>query len=104
MSKPGRIPTAFLDWTDRPAVRRFMLDARQQVEDIDGVIRDTFLPPRERQFGPAAVQDHYEDALRSLRFLLDFAVGPDGFPPEMVGDPDPAESDPAGSGDAGPTE
>jgi hypothetical protein len=93
--KPRR---TFLDWNDKAAVRRFLVDAHVQAEDIDGVMQDMLLPPRERELGPALAREKYGDAMRSLLFLLDFAIGPEGFAP-----PDDEHGDPAGNGGAGPT-
>jgi hypothetical protein len=90
----------YLDWNDKAAVRAFLVDARHQADDIDATIQDTFLPPEERDLGPALVRENYESVMRSLRFLLDYAIGPEGFPPE--GEPETDTGDPAGNGDAGP--
>lgn len=92
---------AFLDWNDKTAVRRFLVDARVQADDIDATVQDMLLPSRERELGPVQHRETYGQAMRSLLFLLSYAIGPDGFTPP--GDDGDEHGDPSCNGGAGPT-
>src|SRR5262249_8668617 len=96
----ARKPTSFLDWNDKDAVRRLLVDARVQADDIDATVQDMFRTRRDRALGPALARETYSDAMRSLLYLLSYAVGPGGFTPP--GDDGADHGDPTDNGGAGP--
>ncbi len=81
MMKPRKLLRA--DWMAR---------LRSAVDDAHAVTRDQLRAPRDRRLGPVLHRELYDEAAGTIAYLLD-------NPPE----PDPEPSDPAGSGDAGPT-
>jgi hypothetical protein len=84
-----------LNWHDREAVRRWVIDLRVQVDDLAVIVRDMLAPARSRELGHATHVTRVAELLHGIVTALAYAI-----PPDDDGDDGPA--DPAGNGGAGP--
>src|SRR5262245_23683146 len=66
-----------LDWNDREAVRRWVIDLRVVVDDLDAVIADMLRPPRARELGHAVHREKWREARDAIVSALAYAIPPD---------------------------
>jgi hypothetical protein len=80
-----------LDWNDPEDKRRLVESLRVTFDDMDALVTDMLLPPRERRLGPALHAEQWADLRRKLASLIELLL--------------PSEPcDPSGSGGAGPVD
>jgi hypothetical protein len=72
-----------IDWNDPEAVRRFLVDFRVTIDDIDGVVLDMFTKKRRRSLGRAQHKQLYREARRTLIQALEHLMPPP--PPPSAG-------------------
>jgi hypothetical protein len=86
--KLGEKPS--LDFTDRAAVREWLVKLRVYLDDVDALVVDMLRPPGERELGPALHRENYGAARERVADLLDDATPPpDGDPAELDADEPP---------------
>lgn len=81
--------SARLNWQDRAAVSKWLLNLRVAIDDAESVTADMLRPPRRRDLGPRLHREQAREARNAVRQLLAFAE---------PAAPDPEPSDPAGCG------
>jgi hypothetical protein len=79
------------DWNDPEEQKRLVVDFRVAFDDLDALVTDMLLPPRQRELGPALHADQWADIRRQLERLIA------RLHPSEPGDP-------SGSGGAGPVD
>lgn len=84
-----------LDWNDRGAVRRWVVDLRVVADDLDAIVTDMLRPMRRRELGHRSHRAKCRDARKAIVELLAYAIPP--------GDDGGERGDPSGNGGAGPT-
>src|SRR5580700_721221 len=70
------------DWNDPETIRRFLVEIRVAVDDIDGVVLDMFTKKRRRSLGRAQHKQLYREARRTLIQILEHLMPP---PPPAAG-------------------
>jgi hypothetical protein len=70
-----------LDWTDPEAVRRFLVDVRVHLDDIDGVVKDSRRKRRKQHLGHKKHVEIYDDSRDALIALIEYAMPPKPTPP-----------------------
>jgi hypothetical protein len=71
------------DWNDPETIRRFLVEIRVAVDDIDGVVLDMFTKKRRRSLGRAQHKHLYRDARKTLLQILEHLMPPP--PPPSAG-------------------
>jgi hypothetical protein len=70
-----------LDWTDPEAVRRFLVELRVRLDDMDGVVKDSWRKPRKQELGHKKRVEIYDDSRDATLALIDYAMPPERTPP-----------------------
>lgn len=65
-----------LDWSDPEAVRRWVIDFRVVVDDLDTVIADMLRPARRRELGHVTHVEKCREARQAIVQALAYALPP----------------------------
>jgi len=75
MSKDGKDRSrAILDWNNKIAVHKWIVDLRENVRDVASIAEDQTRPPGDRGLGRRAAREMYEESSRIVEQLFDAAL------------------------------